>query len=210
VRPVSAQALLEDLPKLHDFGRGPEVGGLDTRIGERMIAEVTRYDAPRIVETGAGASTLLFLCLEPQALTSIAPDSGLHERILATAGEREIGVESLQFLCEQSELALPRLFALGERFDVGLIDGSHNWPAVFVDFCYINMMLSVGGTLFVDDVQLYSVEQLYLFLREQEEYEYVGLDGKFATFRKVLDRPLLSEWDSQPFIVRNTVAPPSP
>ena len=32
-------------------------------------------------------------------------------------------VERLQFLCERSELALPRLFALGERFDVGLIDG---------------------------------------------------------------------------------------
>ena len=82
---------------------------------------------------------------------------------------------------------------------------------MFVDFCYINMMLPVGGTLFVDDVQLYSVGQLYLLLREQEEYEYVGLDGKFATFRKVLDRPVLPEWRSQPFIERNTVAtPPSP
>jgi hypothetical protein len=209
VRPVSAQALLEDLPKLHDFGRGLEVGGLDKRIGERIIAEVTRYDAPRIVETGAGASTLLFCCLEPQAITSIAPDASLHERMLAAAREREIPVDRLQFLCEQSELALPRLFALGERFDVGLIDGCHNWPAVFVDFCYINMMLPVGGTLFVDDVQLYSVEQLYLLLREQEEYEHVGLDGKFVTFRKVLDRPILSEWDTQPFIVRNTVTTPS-
>jgi hypothetical protein len=81
---------------------------------------------------------------------------------------------------------------------------------VFVDFCYLNMILPAGGTLFMDDVQLYSVQQLYLFLREQEEYEHVALDGKFATFRKVLDRPLLSEWDTQPFIVRNTVNSPLP
>jgi hypothetical protein len=81
---------------------------------------------------------------------------------------------------------------------------------VFVDFCYINMIMPAGGTLFVDDVQLYSISQLYQWLREQEEYEHVGLDGKFATFRKVLDRPLLADWDSQPFIVRNTVTPPSP
>jgi hypothetical protein len=209
-RAATARALLDDLPKLHDFGRGPEVGGLDKQIGERIIAEVSRHEAPRIVETGAGASTLLFLCLEPKALTSIAPDAGLHERMLAEAHEREISTDRLQFVCEQSELALPRLFALGERFDIGLIDGCHNWPAVFVDFCYINMILPMGGTLFIDDVQLYSVEQLYLFLREQEEYEYVSLDGKFATFRKVLDRPLLSEWDTQPFIVRNTVGPPPP
>lgn len=208
-RAAAAQALLDDPPKLHNWGRGPEVGGLDRRIGERMIAEVRNYDAPRIVETGAGASTLLFCCLEPQALTSIAPDAGLHDRMLAAAREREISVDRLQFLCERSELALPRLFALGERFDVGLIDGCHNWPAVFVDFCYINIMLVPGGTLFIDDVQLYSVSQLHLLLREQEEYEYVGLDGKFATFRKVLDRAFLPEWRSQPFIERNTVTPPS-
>jgi hypothetical protein len=208
VTPVSARALLDDLPKLHDWGKGPEVGGLDNRIGERMIAEVSRYEDPRIVETGAGASTLLFLCLEPQALTSIAPDAALHERLLAAAQEREISIDRLEFICEQSELALPRLFALGGRFEVGLIDGCHNWPAVFVDFCYINIMLTPGGTLFIDDVQLYSVSQLYLLLREQEEYEYVGLDGKFATFRKVLDRPFLPEWRFQPFIERNTVTPP--
>jgi hypothetical protein len=208
-RAAAARALLDDPPRLHDWGRGWEVGGLDPRIGKRMIAEVTRYDAPRIVETGAGASTLLFCCLEPQELTSIAPDAGLHERMLAAACEREIPVDRLRFLGERSELALPRLFALGARFDVGLIDGCHNWPAVFVDFCYINMMLAPGGTLFIDDVQLYSVAQLHLLLREQEEFEYVGLDGKLATFRKVLDRPFLPEWRSQPFIERNTVTPPS-
>ena len=93
---------------------------------------------------------------------------------------------------------------------MGLIDGCHNWPAVFVDFCYINIMLEPGGTLFIDDVQLYSVSQLHQLLREQEEYEYVGLDGKFATFRKVLDSAFLPEWRSQPFIERNTVSPPPP
>ena len=209
-RAVAARALLDDLPKLHDFGRGPEVGGLNKQIGERIIAEVSRHEAPRIVETGAGASTLLLLCLEPQSLTSIAPDFGLHERILAEARERQIPVDRFEFLCEQSELALPRLFSLGNRFDVGLIDGCHNWPAVFVDFCYINMVMPAGGTLFIDDVQLYSVEQLYLLLREQPEYEYVALDGKFATFRKVLDCGFLPEWRLQPYIERNTDNPPPP
>jgi hypothetical protein len=209
-RVVAARALLDEPPKLHDFGRGPEVGGLNKHIGERIIAEVSRHNAPRIVETGAGASTLLLLCLEPQSLTSIAPDFGLHERILAEAGERKIPVDRLEFLNEQSELALPRLFAQGYRFDVGLIDGSHNWPAVFVDFCYINMVMPAGGTLFIDDVQLYSVKQLYLLLSEQPEYEHVALDGKFATFRKVIDCGFLPEWRSQPYIERNTVSPPSP
>ena len=169
---------------------------------------MARYDSPRVIETGAGATTLLFCCLEPNALTSIAPSSELHDRILAEAATREIGVELLRFLCERSEIALPRIAADGDRFDVGLIDGSHNWPSVFVDFCYINMMMPAGGTLFVDDVHLYSVSQLYCLLRQQDEFEYVALDNKLATFRKLANRPFLPEWDGEPYIAQNSTVPP--
>lgn len=207
---AAARALLADPPRLHDWGRGWEVGGLTHRIGERLIAEIARHDAPRVIETGAGASTLLFCTLEPQAVTSIAPDAALRDRMLAAASEREISTERLDFICDRSELALPKLAEAGERFDVALIDGSHNWPAVFVDFCYLNLMMPVGGAMLVDDVQLYSVAQLYNLLRKQEEYEYVGLDDKMATFRKVIDHPWLPEWRAQPYIEENTVVDPPP
>jgi len=200
----AAEALLADLPKLHYWGGSPQVGGLNRPIGERMIAELSRYDAPRVVETGAGASTLLFCCLEPGGLTSIAPTSDLRDRILAEAESRQIGVDRLRFICERSETALPRIAADGDRYDVGLIDGCHNWPSVFVDFCYINMMLPAGGTLFVDDIQLYSVSQLYRLLLQQDLFEYVALDGKMATFRKLADRPFLPEWNGEPYIAQNS------
>jgi hypothetical protein len=207
---AAARALLADPPRLHDWGRGWEVGGLTPRIGERLIGEIGRYDSPRVIETGAGASTLLFCTLQPQAVTSIAPDAALRDRMLAAASERGISTERLDFICDRSELALPKLAEAGDRFDAALIDGSHNWPAVFVDFCYLNLMLPVGGTMFVDDVQLYSVVQLYNLLRKQEEYEYVGLDDKMATFRKVVDHPWLPEWRAQPYIEENTVVDPPP
>jgi hypothetical protein len=201
-------ALLANLPKLHHWWGEEQVGGLNNRIGERMIGEIGRYDEPRIVETGAGATTLLFCCMDPRALTSIAPAVDLRDRILAEAAKREISVEPLRFLCERSEVALPRLAADEDRFEVGLIDGSHNWPNVFVDFCYMNMMMPAGGTLFVDDVHLYSVSQLYFLLRQQEEFEYVALDDKLATFRKVVDRPFLPDFNAQPYIIQNTTQPP--
>ena len=207
---AAARALLSDPPRLHDWGRGWEVGGLTPRIGERLIAELARYDSPRVIETGAGASSLLFCCLEPDYVTSIAPDADLRDRMLAEASNRGISTDRLRFICDRSELALPKLAAAGDQYDAALIDGSHNWPAVFVDFCYLNLMLPVGGTMFVDDVQLYSVSQLYMLLRKQEEFEYVGLEDKMATFRKVLDHPWLPEWRSQPYIEENTVVGPPP
>jgi Methyltransferase domain len=199
-----AMALLADLPRLHRWGGKEQVGGLNRAIGERILTELERYEAPRVIETGAGASTLLFCCLEPAELTSIAPNAELEERIRSEAVSRKIDVKPLQYLCERSEVALPRLAADGARFDVALIDGSHNWPSVFVDFCYLNMMMASGATLFLDDTQLYSVSQLYLLLREQDEFEYVGLDGKLATFRKRSDHSFLPEWNWQPFIERNS------
>jgi hypothetical protein len=205
---AAARALIADPPRLHDWGRGWEVGGLTGRIGERFITELARYDSPRVIETGAGASTLLFCSLEPAAVTTIAPDEGLRDRTLAAAAERRISTDRLHFICDRSELALPKLAAEGDCYEAAFIDGSHNWPAVFVDFCYLNLMLPVGGVMFIDDVQLYSVDQLYNLLRKQEEFEYVGLDDKMATFRKVLDRQWLPEWRSQPYIEQNTVVDP--
>lgn len=208
---AASRALLANLPRLHHWGTEPEVGGLNQPIGNRIITELARYDSPRVVETGAGASTLLFCCLEPETVTSIAPDAALRDRMLAEGATREIPTDRLRFLCDYSELALPRLAAAEEEFDVGMIDGSHGLPSVFVDFCYMNLMLPVGGTLFVDDVQLFSVAQLYLLLRQQEGFEYVALDDKMATFRKVLDHPFLPDWRAQPYVEQNTVVgPPKP
>jgi hypothetical protein len=200
----AARALLADLPRLHRWGGADQVGGLNAQIGDRIIAEVGQHESPRILETGSGATTLLFCCLEPAELISIAPSAPLHERVLAEATRREIAVERLRLICERSEIALPELASEGGELDVALIDGSHNWPSVFVDFCYINMMMRAGGTLFVDDVQLYSVSQLYRLLREQPEFEHVAIDGKLATFRKLADKPFLPEWNGQPFIEENS------
>jgi hypothetical protein len=99
---------------------------------------------------------------------------------------------------------LPRLADAHETIDAGMIDGNHGWPAVFVDFCYIDCMLRKDGVLFVDDVQLHSVGQLFLLLRHQEEFELVSFDGKFATFRKVKDHEFLPDWRAEPFIRMNT------
>ena len=159
--PTAAQDLLANLPKLHHWGGEDQVGGLTSAIGERMINELGSYDSPRVIETGAGASTLLFCCLDPGAIVSIAPNGELRYRIFAEATTRQISVKRLFFVCDRSELALPRIAADRNRFDVGLIDGSHNWPSVFVDFCYINMMMPAGGTLFVDDIHLHSVSELF-------------------------------------------------
>jgi predicted O-methyltransferase YrrM len=202
-----ARAILADRPLLHRTRDGePKDGGLNPPMGERFIAELTALDRPRIAETGSGLSTLLFASLDPGAVITISPAPELHERIRAEAVSRGIDMGPVRFVDDRSETALP-LLALVEavELDAGFIDGNHGWPAVFVDFCYLNRMLRPGGLMFVDDIQIYAVAQLVCLLREQTpHYEFVGVDSKMATFRKGLDKEYLPDWRMEPFITSNT------
>src|SRR5688572_25311232 len=96
---------------------------------------------------------------------------------------------------ERSELVLPRLLleerGLGRPFHFALIDGGHGWPTVFVDFCYLNALLGVGGLLALDDVQLYSVKELARFLAADARFPLVADLGKVLVFKKAVEEAFL-------------------
>jgi len=202
-----ARDVVADHPLVHRTRDGePKDGGLTARMAQRFIDELSALTKPRIVETGSGLSTLVFLALDPESVVTISPAPDLHERIRAEATARGIDVEAARFVDDRSEAALPLLALVeGLEIDAAFIDGNHGWPAVFVDFCYLNRMLRPGGLMFIDDVQVYAVAQLVCLLREQQpHYEFVAVDGKMATFRKGLDLPYLPDWRMEPFLVTNT------
>jgi len=175
-----------------------------------MIDEIAKLaDGSRSIETGAGNSTLLFMMLGCSKVTAIAPDPKLGPRIRSEAAERQLDDGVFRYIEDRSEVALPRL-ALDEEAscEIAFIDGNHGWPSVFVDFCYLNMMMKQDAVLFVDDVQLYSCAQLALLLKEQPEFELVSVVGKMATFRKRTRVRFLPDWGREPFLVTNTSALP--
>lgn len=200
------RAFLEQLPTVHERGQRPaHDGGLGRGLGMAMVEELDRLDAPSIIETGAGNTSLLYLMAGCSAVTSIAPDAKLGTRIRREAEERGLDTGDFTYVNDRSERALPRLaLQSDQRFDAALIDGNHGWPSVFVDFCYLNMMLREGGVLFIDDVQIYACGQLVDLLWDQPEYEYVRTDGKMVTYRKTTSEPFLPDWRGEPFIERNT------
>lgn len=207
-----ARAVMRERPALHRGRSGNEkIGGLNSVVGERFIKEISELDGPDICETGSGLSTLMFCALGASSVVSVSPAADLHERTLAEAERRQIDTSGLRFIDDLSERALPLLALVeGHKIDVGFIDGNHGWPAVFVDFCYLNAMLRPGGLLFVDDIQIYAVAQLVGLLRMHEpHFEFVAIDSKMATFRKSsLDfiPDYLPDWTLQPFIRNNTAS----
>jgi hypothetical protein len=84
---------------------------------------------------------------------------------------------------------------------VALIDGGHGWPTVFVDFCYLNVMLRPSGVLVLDDLQLHSVAELARMLTLQPGWELaMEVGDKTVAFRKTQDADYLPDHAGQPYI----------
>jgi hypothetical protein len=204
---------LENIPNLHtwDNGKTWNTGGFERTHLAAFHDLVRSQDVrPRVLETGAGNSTLCFLHAEPERLVSIAPDAELFERIDSYARAKGLATTPLEPHVERSELVLPRLVFeerdLGRPFHFALIDGGHGWPTVFVDFCYVNALLARNGLLAIDDIQLHSVKELARFLSADPHYPLVADLGKALVFRKTIDLTFLPDHGYQPYIVERTRA----
>lgn len=215
-------AYLADLPALHSWNLGEtwNTGGFNANQLKRVHELVgERFgDRPvRILETGAGNSTITFLHLRPERLVAIAPAADLRDRILDYCTEHQIDTAPLDFRLERSEIELPRI-AIGvagattaptpaSRFDVVLIDGGHAWPTVFVDFCYANMMMRSGSLLFLDDIQIYAVGELARLLEQQPEFSLKEELGKLQVWEKQTDQRFLPGHLREPYIVAMSKKP---
>lgn len=206
------EEFLSDPPLLHSWDGGVtwNTGGFSRRELEVLIDLVKNEVGPgaRVLETGAGCSTIAFLIAGAASVTSIAPDQELFERIFSYCRRKSIIYSSLLIKVAISEDCLPELAVqleeLGLLNDVVLIDGGHGWPTVFVDFCYGFRSLRKGGFLVVDDIQLYSVKELARFLSSDLNFKLVKTLPKTLIFQKISERRYLPDFGGQPYIKRKT------
>lgn len=203
---------VSNLPLLHSWDGGVtwNTGGFQREQLDRLFRFLneTLPPSPMLLETGAGNSTICLLFLNPARLVSIAPEAALFDRIRTYCRKQAIPVDALDARVSGSEWVLAQL-AWENRdhppcFDFALIDGCHNWPMVFVDFCYANHMLKCGGLLMVDDVNLHSVKELARMLSEHPDFR-LELDlGKSLIFRRLSEARAMAEWTDVPYIWRMT------
>ena len=195
---LRAEDLIASPPHLHglDASGRPESWALGAESLRLLDAAIE--PGSRTLETGAGVSTVLF-AIRGTDHTCVAPDAAEVERIRSFCAENGISTERIEFVVEPSEDALPNLDP-GE-LDLVLIDGSHSFPNVFIDWHYAAQHLRVGGRLFVDDVNLWTPRVLRDFLREDPAWvleDEVALQT--AVFRKTAATGAAPNWTEQPYV----------
>jgi predicted O-methyltransferase YrrM len=143
---------------------------------QRIIAETK----PRVsLEVGlAYGVSALFICdalkmvggerhivIDSHQMTEVW-DGGAGLRNLKAAGYESL----IDFYGEESQRALPKLEARGERIDFAFIDGAHTFDHALVDFFYVDRMLEVGGIVAFDDVGFPCIEKVCRFILKNRNY----------------------------------------
>lgn len=198
--------LLANPPKLHvdRFGHPTSWRASDDLLHALDAALV---DGATTLETGAGLSTLLF-AIRGCHHTAVAPDAAQAERIKGWCRDHGISTDRLDFVLESSETALPAMAA--GPLDLVLIDGAHGFPAPFLDWYYAGRRLRVGGTLIVDDTQIWTGAVLRDFLAAEPQWDIVSSARfEFAVARRVSEGPV-GEWGDQQYVVRRSFVANSP
>lgn len=207
---MTFEQYLQDLPRLHswDGGRTWDPGGFwpeQLRPLEAFLRDSLPEEA-HTLETGAGNTTITALFLRPARHVAICPDAALFRRITDYCDAHGISRSALEAVVDVSEWQLPRLAAAtrdgGPSLDLGIIDGGHNFPQLFIDFFYINFMLREGGLLLVDDLQLHPCKELARLLAEEPGFEVVLDLGKSLLFRKRTSARDLGDWGDSPYVAR--------
>jgi predicted O-methyltransferase YrrM len=140
--------------------------------GEALREWVEREDAVVTFETGLGYGiSTLFICegllgsdrsharhvaIDPYQTTKC---SGVGLQVIEEAGLAEL----VEFHPEESQIALPGFVAEGRRFDLAFIDGNHRFEGIFLDLIYAGRLVSAGGVVFIDDLQLPAVARATQF-----------------------------------------------
>jgi hypothetical protein len=153
------------------------------------------------LETGCGLSTVLF-ALRGGHHTCITQRQEEVDRVRAYAADNDIDVSRVAFLVGNSQDILPSLAR--EPVDVVLVDGQHAFPVPFLDWYYANRLLRVGGTLIVDDTQIWTGRVLRQFLSAEPSWHRTSdFFGRAAVFTKIAHVESQG-WGRQPFVVRRS------
>ena len=109
------EELLSNIPNLHtwDGGNSWNPGGFGPNHLKSLFSLCESIPQRRVIETGAGNSTIVFLLSDPAYLVSIAPDTSLFERIQEYCRAAGISTAALDDRHTCSELILPRFAADG-------------------------------------------------------------------------------------------------
>jgi hypothetical protein len=116
------------------------------------------------VETGCGKSTLLLSHLSQHHVVFTLGDPENDDSHLKVLGSPLLNTQTVEWVYGPTQRALP-VYRFTKAIQLALIDGPHGYPFPQMEYWALYPFLSAGALLIVDDIQIPTIYQLFLFLK---------------------------------------------
>lgn len=174
------ESLKRSPPSLHD---SPDYWGLAWEALAWLEENVN--DGMSTLETGAGASTIVFAARGSEHEV-VTPDPEEERRIRRACDERGIDPSRVKFHIGRSHEVLPGLAA--RDLDLALVDGAHGFPYPVLDWWHLASRLKVGGRMLLDDAYLPSVAAIVDYVKASDAWALdPPISFRTACIRKLRD-----------------------
>ncbi len=179
-------------PAFHYWDEKPQTGGFSEDHFLFLEEKILTWNRdknirnPRIVETGAGLSTLLFLSMGLDVVSFSLPE--VLDRISEFLKDKKTEIH-WEPVSGFGEYTVPTYFKnLPAHHDFALIDGNHAIPSVFSDFIHLAGNLNKSGLIFIDDTQLPGPGGLCRFIEMfPDRWRFVEKINKLSCYEKLSD-----------------------
>jgi len=116
-----------------------------------------------------GASTACIMSAHSGTHTCMDPVQEDYQN-LGVSNMESLGYsDRLSFHPGYSRDVLPRLYAEQRTYDFAFIDGSHLYDGIFIDFYYVDLMLSAGGFVLFHDAWMRSTQMVASFIKSNRK-----------------------------------------
>lgn len=188
------EKLLADRPSFHLDGEAYwdcTPGTLHGILGSVREGDTT-------IETGAGASTVLFAAAGA-VHTAISPAADEHRRIREYCDRIGVDHSKVNFVVGLSDDVLPAMLGRDRVLDAAFIDGAHSFPFPEVDWYFITRALKVGGKIMLDDIPIPAVAPVFRHMALEPSWRLDGVFDDRAAVFTLLTPPQPEDWTNQPF-----------
>ncbi len=132
------------------------------------------------VETGAGASTLIFSRLSTHhTVFTVDTDASMS----AVRSHPFLQRAATEFVEGPTQKTLPR-HAFEFPLQAVLLDGPHAYPFPDLEYFYLYPHLEENGILVIDDIHIPTIQNLFRFLCREDMFRLLEVCGKTAFFAR--------------------------
>ncbi len=155
----------------------------------KLAQHLQARDVQHSVETGAGASTLVFSHLS-RSHTVFALNS--DESITMVLRSPSLNRQVTTFVEGPTQKTLPA-HSFRSPLQAVLLDGPHAYPFPDLEYFYLYPRIELDGLLVIDDIHIPSIQNLFQVVAHDDMFRLLEVCGKTAFLRRT-DAPLFDPW----------------